>query len=179
MIEASYIVSTRNDSVICPDFANENQQEELDDMPSDSSHGNDTASTTPFLSTPTLNYTAGFNDGASNCSRGDDTFQCTTHNIVVILHHYPVLYGLVVIMGVVILTLVFFLFCLCLRKHGLLGNRSKKHVNGRYKPCGQFYIGGGGKEGVSNGIVIPELGLPKTIPSEREKLLIESDEDDL
>lgn len=29
------------------------------------------------------------------------------------------------------------------------------------------------------GIAIPEVGLPKAMPSEREKLLLESDEDEL
>ncbi len=87
-------------------------------------------------------------------------------------------------MALIILTLAIFLFCVCSSRNPLccLSCGSKKRPLGRYKPCGQFYKGnhlGGHNGDTTFGIVIPELGVPKTVPSEREKLLLESDDDDL
>ena len=118
----------------------------------------------------------------SNCNTSsDDQFVCHHHNYIIItLHNYPILYGAIALMAVTILTLTVFLLCLCSSRNPLcclFRGRSKKRPLGRYKPCGQFYKGN--SAGSIVGIAIPELGVPKTVPSEREKLLLESDEDDL
>lgn len=189
LMESSYIISTPNDSVICPtENKNQQGQTELDDATNDippgtngSFHGNGTV-TTPTETTPTTHTNESSPQWVStNCSSiNDDSFLCDKHSyIVVVLHNYPVLYGLIILLGMVALTLGLFLFCMYFSKRtsfGLCSFRSKKQI-GRYKPCGQFYIGG--KDGIATGIAIPELGLPKTVSSEREKLLIESDEDEL
>lgn len=69
---------------------------------------------------------------------------------------------------------LFFTWLYCWRKSCLLKKRRGGN-NGKYKPVNQFFPC---KNNVI-GIAIPEMGLPKTLPSEREKLIIESDEDEL
>ena len=51
----------------------------------------------------------------------------------------------------------------------------RKVTPGRYKPMNNFFPKAGGVMAIA----IPEMGLPKAMPSEREKLIVESDEDEL
>ena len=113
-----------------------------------------------------------------NCS---GLVHCSPHqnHVVVVLHTYPVLTGLIVLTVLVVFTLSLFLFWIyCFRRESSsCAPTSRKKRLGRYKQCGQLYKVNSG-EGIV-GIAIPELGVPKTVSSEREKLLLDSDEDDL
>ena len=165
-------MSTSNDSVICSDTVIENDNNEPSDHPIKSN----TDSTVPISSADNHQITNTNTPHALNCTETDDNFVCIHHNyITVVLHHYPLLYVVIVLMGVVMCTLTLFVFLLCCGKRQCCFTRKKPL--GRYKPCGQFYRSKGNQYTV--GIAIPELGVPKVFSSEREKLLNESDEDDL
>lgn len=200
LIEPSYVVSTLNDSVICPhssirpteDGDKKNKPTDGGSEPKHDSNitlvgdrnnitGMNHSTGTDSPSDDTTDFNTSTIPGVVNCTNdGDSPFVCNHHSyIVIVLHNYPVLYGFLALMGVVLVTLSVFLFCVCCSRRSVgcpLGGHRKRPL-GRYKPCGQFYKGG--SDGITMGIAIPELGVPKTVPSEREKLLIESDEDDL
>ena len=93
--------------------------------------------------------------------------------ITVFIHTHPILTGVTMAMILVaVLALGLCLWTCYTRRCG----RGRRRTSGRYKSVSHFFpVGGGGEVHIT----IPELGVPKTMSSEREKLLVESDEDEL
>lgn len=107
----------------------------------------------------------------TNCST--DGCGHTQITVIYFAAHHGFLVAIFVISLFLFLVLLTIWLC-CWRRNSSL-TRSRKRTIGKYKPVNQFFPC---KNGVM-GIAIPEMGLPKTMSSEREKLIIESDEDEL
>lgn len=90
------------------------------------------------------------------------------------MHDHPVLTGICIAVALVTTTAIVLCFWVCCSRQC---SERRKKGSGKYKTVSKFFPNGGGEVGV--GIAIPELGVPKAMPSEREKLLVESDEDEL
>ena len=82
----------------------------------------------------------------------------------------------VVVLGLTLVTVWVF----CCREGRCCRHRSSQG-RGKYKAVGKFFIPllGGGSDGKVVSIAIPEIGVPNAMPSEREKLLVESDEEEV
>lgn len=95
--------------------------------------------------------------------------------MIILIHEHPILTGITVAAVLVAMTaLGLCLWTLCSRQCG----SRRRRGSGRYKNVSNFFPKGGGESGMH--IAIPELGVPKAMSSEREKLLVvESDEDEL
>ena len=80
-----------------------------------------------------------------------------------------------VVVGLVLVTT--WIFC-C--REGRCCRRRSNRDRGKYKPVGKFFVPlFGGPDGKIVSIAIPEMGVPNAMPSEREILLVESDEDEV
>ena len=136
-----------------------------------------------IVDTQSNNTTNIHNTLNNNCSRqSNDSFDSRTCEVdksslvVILVHHHPAAIAIFAIAMILLLGLMcIFLWTFYFRKETATCNRTKKRPLGRYKPCGHFYRG----SDKLVGIAIPEFGVPKTVPSEREKLLLDSDEDQL
>ena len=106
----------------------------------------------------------------SDEEQADDSF-IASHLFLLLL----ILLLLAVVLGVVMVTAWIF----CCREGRCCRRRSRDR--GKYKPVGKFFVPlfGGGPDGNIVSIGIPEMGVPNAMPSEREILLVESDEDEV
>ena len=104
---------------------------------------------------------------SNNCSNEDG--DCTHHiTVVIFIQQHPLFLGLIILTSILVCCILVSIYCW--KRHP-----KKKQKLGKYKPVSHFF---NGRQKVV-GIAIPELGVPKAMPSEREKLLLESDEDEL
>ena len=109
----------------------------------------------------------------NSSSSDDDGGSCDNAiTITVFIHTHPILTG--VTMAMILVAVTALGLCLWACYTGRCGRR--RRASGRYKSVSHFFpVGAGGEVHIS----IPELGVPKAMSSEREKLLVESDEDEL
>ena len=113
---------------------------------------------------------------ATTCCATEDS------NPHLFLHHH-VGYSILILVACIALLCAFVLFTwnLCTS-----GGRGRKRSRAKYKSVSKFFpfsYGQQSEDGTSGGgevgVAIPEYGLPKTGQAEREKLLNESDEDEI
>ena len=200
LVEAAKVVSTVNDSVLCPLSAmvtieppglgnGPTGQEpntkiplnvvatiEPPDLGNGSIHheGEEPNTKIPPNVIATIEP-PGFGEGdepstSNNCTSEDgDCYQPTNHiTVIIFIQHHPLFLGLIILTSILVCCILVAIYC-------WKRNSKKKQKLGRYKPVSHFF---NGRPKVV-GIAIPELGVPKAMPSEREKLLLESDEDEL
>lgn len=108
----------------------------------------------------------------TNCS--NDCPTVTNHITVVYFIEHHVLLFTLFILSLVLFILLLSIWICYLRRNSSMRER-RKVTPGRYKPMNNFFPKAGGVMAIA----IPEMGLPKAMPSEREKLIVESDEDEL
>lgn len=110
----------------------------------------------------------------TNSSSDDNGQSCDNAiTITLFIHTHPILTG--VTMAMILVAATALGLCLWACYTGRCG-RGRRRTSGRYKSVSHFFpVGAGGEVHIT----IPELGVPKTMSSEREKLLVESDEDEL
>ena len=88
---------------------------------------------------------------------------------------------LILLLSAVVLGLTLVTVWVCCCREGQRCRHRSNRGRGKYKSVGMFFVPllGGGSDGKIVSIAIPEMGVPNAMPSEREKLLVESDEDEV
>ena len=88
---------------------------------------------------------------------------------------------LILLLSAVVLGLALVTVWVCCCREGQRCRGRSSRARGKYKSVGKFFVPllGGGSDGKIVSIAIPEMGVPNAMPSEREKLLVESDEDEV
>ena len=116
--------------------------------------------------------------GVANCSPSSPL--PPTHMVVVIVDsHHPILIVLIVFTTLALVAMLGLLWwklcgCRCCK-----GRRKRK---ARYKQVSKFFPSSywqEGRVGESVGVALPEFGVPKPMPAERELMLSNSDEDSI
>ncbi|XP_019850077.1 PREDICTED: uncharacterized protein LOC109580924 [Amphimedon queenslandica] len=166
LVQPADIVSDVADSIVCPSSISTVTIEPPDLTTPTTIHNtsDDPIDISPDytqLTTPT------------NCS--NDCPAVTNHiTVVYFIEHHILLFTLFIISLVLFILLLSIWICY-LRRNSSMRERRRRVTPGKYKPMNSFFP----KPGGVMAIAIPEMGLPKAMPSEREKLIVESDEDEL
>lgn len=158
------IVSDIKDSTVCPslvtieppDLTTPTNNQSTMDAPVDDVTPHHTHLTTP-----------------TNCT--NDCPSVTNHVTVVYFVQHHVLLVCIFVLSLVLFLLLLSIWICYLRRSRAMRERRRRVIPGKYKPMENFFPRSGGVMGIA----IPEMGLPKAMPSEREKLILESDEDEL